>query len=177
MDADAIPILAAVDGDAEFDATFTAYYPRIARVVARVVGDPGRAEELAVETFLRWWRHRAVRGSDAPGWLYRTAVRLGLDELRRQQRRARYERLMAALQPVPATPQDVHEADDERRRVRFVLARLRRREAALLLMRADGLSYEEVAVAMKLNQASIGTLISRAQRAFRTEYSRRYGTV
>jgi RNA polymerase sigma-70 factor (ECF subfamily) len=45
----------------------------------------------------------------------------------------------------------------------------------LLLLRADGLSYDEVAAVAHLNPSSIGTFISRAQRAFRKEYVRRYG--
>lgn len=59
--------------------------------------------------------------------------------------------------------------------VRRVLAILDRRDAALLLLRADGLSYGELAAALDLNPASIGTLLSRAQLAFRKEYERNYG--
>jgi len=35
-------------------------------------------------------------------------------------------------------------------------------------------TYQEVAAAIGLNPASVGTLISRAQRAFRAEFVRRY---
>jgi RNA polymerase sigma-70 factor (ECF subfamily) len=52
---------------------------------------------------------------------------------------------------------------------------MRRRDAALLILRSDGLAYDELASALGLNPTSIGTLISRAQRAFRMEYVRRYG--
>lgn len=40
---------------AQFDleAVFRSQYPRIARVIAGVVRDPARAEELAVEVFLK----------------------------------------------------------------------------------------------------------------------------
>jgi RNA polymerase sigma-70 factor (ECF subfamily) len=44
-----------------------------------------------------------------------------------------------------------------------------------LLLRSNGLSYEEVANALELNPASVGTLLSRAQQAFRKEYIKRYG--
>ena len=49
-------------------------------------------------------------------------------------------------------------------------------QAELLLLRSDGLSYEEVASALELNPGSVGTLLGRAQRAFRKEYLKRYGT-
>jgi RNA polymerase sigma-70 factor (ECF subfamily) len=46
----------------------------------------------------------------------------------------------------------------------------------LLVLRSQGFSYEELAATLNLNPASIGTLLSRAQHAFRKEYTRRYGT-
>jgi DNA-directed RNA polymerase specialized sigma24 family protein len=67
----------------DFEAIFRVHYERIARVIARVVGDPGRAEELAVEVFLKLWRCPQSNSDKVAGWLYRSAVRKGLDELRR----------------------------------------------------------------------------------------------
>ena len=49
------------------------------------------------------------------------------------------------------------------------------RQAELLLLRSHGLSYDELASALDLNPVSIGTLLSRAQHAFRKEYVKRYG--
>jgi RNA polymerase sigma-70 factor (ECF subfamily) len=74
------------------DAIFRAHYERIARVIGRVIHDQARAEELAVEVFLKWWRNPQAHGEHAEGWLYRTFVREALDELRRQARRSRFER-------------------------------------------------------------------------------------
>jgi hypothetical protein len=36
------------------DAIFRAHYDRVARVIGRVIHDQARAEELAVEVFLKW---------------------------------------------------------------------------------------------------------------------------
>jgi len=158
----------------DFEAMFRAQYTRIARVIARVVRDPARAEELAVEVFLKLWRNRQAHGENVEGWLYRAAVRKGLDELRRQTRRVRYEHLFGFGRQVP-TPEDVRYVTDEREKVRLVLAILAPREAELLLLRSHGLSYEELASALGLNPGSIGTLLSRARRAFRKEYVKRNG--
>ena len=49
------------------------------------------------------------------------------------------------------------------------------RHAELLVLRSQDLSYDELASALDLNPASIGTLLSRAQQAFRKEYIKRYG--
>jgi len=173
---DALPAAIGRLSHDEIDEAFRQNYGRIARVMARVVGDQARAEELAVDAFLRWWRRTGARGDGAAKWLYRVAVRMAIDELRRDARRARYARIVAPLAPRPATPEDVRTAHDEQHRVRSVLATLSRRDAALLVLRSDGLAYQELAAALGLNPASVGTLISRAQRAFRVEYEKRYDT-
>ena len=46
---------AAMDGF-DFEAVFREDYRAVTRLIARVVRDSGRAEELAVETFWRLWR-------------------------------------------------------------------------------------------------------------------------
>ena len=153
----------------DFESLFHAHYGRIARTIARVVRDHGRAEEIAVEVFWKFWRSgNAPQGDRAGGWLYRTAVRMALDELRKHARRILNE---SEARPRPVeTPEDVHAATQERDRIRFVLASLDRRQSEMLLLRSDGLSYHEIASALELNPASVGTLLSRAQQAFRKEY-------
>jgi RNA polymerase sigma-70 factor (ECF subfamily) len=158
----------------DFEATFRAQYERVARVIGRVVKDHARAEELAVDVFLKFWRTPRAHGEFAEGWLYRTAVRQGLDELRHRTRRQRYERMLGFGKRVP-TPEDVRSAAEEQERVRLALAAIDPRKAELLVLRSHGLSYDELAAALELNPASIGTLLSRAQDAFRKEYIKRYG--
>jgi RNA polymerase sigma-70 factor (ECF subfamily) len=158
----------------DFETVFLANYDRIARAIVRVIDDPARAEELAVEAFWKLWQHPQAQGEAAGGWLYRTAVRLALDELRRRARRARYEQLLT-FGRAPQTPHDLFSASEEQGRVRTVLAAMDRRQAELLLLRSDGVSYDELASALALNPASVGTLLSRARQAFRKDYVKRYG--
>lgn len=158
----------------DLDAVFRTHYGRVTGIITRVVWDPARAEELAVEVFLKLWREPRAHGEGAPGWLYRTAVRQGLDELRRQTRRRRYEPLLRLAGRVP-TPEETLSEGEERGRVRRVLAGLRRDQAELLLLRSQDLSYDEMASALGIRPTSIGTLLRRARQAFRKEYVRRYG--
>jgi RNA polymerase sigma-70 factor (ECF subfamily) len=159
----------------DFEVFFHDHYGRIARVVARVVGDHARAEDLASEAFWKLWRTPRAQGENAGGWLYRTAVRLALNDLRGGQRRQRYESLAGNPAHLP-TPEEAHAAEEEREQVRQVLGTLRDRQAELLILRASGLTYDELADALQLNPASVGTLVSRAQQAFRKEYLKQYGT-
>ena len=165
-----------MSGEVRFDleAIFRSHYVRVARAVTRVVRNPARAEELAVEAFLKWSRSPEAQGARAEAWLIRTAVRLGLDELRRLERRGRYERLLGIGSTSP-TPEEICAGSEERERVRVTLSALDPRHAELLLLHADGLSYDEIAAALNLNPASVGTLLARARQTFRKEYLKRYG--
>jgi RNA polymerase sigma-70 factor (ECF subfamily) len=162
------------EGSFDFEAFFHGHYQRIARAIGRVVGDHARAEELAVEAFWKLWRSPRAQGEKAGGWVYRTAVRLALNELRRQARSTRYELLSGPGRQSP-TPEEAHAAAEQREQVRRVLAALDARQAELLLLRSNGLSYGELAAAMDVNPASVGTMIGRAQHAFREEYLKQYG--
>jgi RNA polymerase sigma-70 factor (ECF subfamily) len=166
---------AVLDDTFDFETFFHVHYERIARAVARVVRDPARAEEIAAEAFWKLWRNpKLAQGGQAVGWLYRTAVRMAIDELRKDARRIRNESRQVNRQSAK-TPEEAHAAAEERDRVRLVLASLDARQAELLLLRSNDLSYAEVATALDLNPASVGTLISRAQQAFRKEYVTQYG--
>lgn len=157
------------------DVVFRAHFERVARVIGRVIHDEARSEELAVEVFLKWWRQAQTQPALAEGWLYRTAVREALDELRRHKRRERFERLFGFGLLPPRTPEQLYTATTEQNNVRAVLGHLSRRDAEVLLLRSQGLSYQEISIALELNPNSIGSLVSRAQEAFRKEYSKRYG--
>jgi RNA polymerase sigma-70 factor (ECF subfamily) len=157
------------------DAIFRAHYERVVRTIGRVIDDQGRAEELAVDIFLKWWRNPRAHGEHAEGWLYRTAVREALDELRRKTRRSRFERLFSFAGMTPSTPEHSYSVHAEQDRVRTTLMALNRRHAELLLLWSQGLSYREIAVSLAVNSSYVGSLVSRAQEAFRKEYLKRYG--
>jgi RNA polymerase sigma-70 factor (ECF subfamily) len=158
----------------DVETVFRAQYERVARVIARVLRDPARAEELAVEVFLKWSRNPQAQGESSQAWLYRVAVRTGLDELRRQTRRNRREGLLGFGRSSP-TPEELLVTREDQERVRAVLAVMQPRQTELLVLRSDGLSYEELAAALHLTPGSIGTFLSRAEQAFRKEYIKRYG--
>jgi RNA polymerase sigma-70 factor (ECF subfamily) len=153
------------DGWLDIERIFRTHYARLARVVIR---DPARAEELAVEVCLKWSVSRKAQGENSERWLYRAAVQMSLNELRRQTRQSRYERLVSFVRGSP-TPEELLATRQEQKRVRLLLAVIQRRQAELLVLRSQGFSYEELAATLNLNPASVGTLLSRAQQAFRKE--------
>ena len=84
--------------------------------------------------------------------------------------------MLAHLGVVPRTPDDLHAGAEDRRQVRVVLAALRRRDATLLLLWAEDLSYADMASAIGVQTTSVGSLLRRAQDAFKKAYEVRYGT-
>jgi RNA polymerase sigma-70 factor, ECF subfamily len=162
------------DGWPDVERIFRDHYARLARVIAKVIRDPARAEELAVEVCLKWTASRKGEGENAERWLYRAAVQTGLNELRHQARRSRYERLVSFVRGSP-TPEELLATRQQQERVRLLLTAIEPRQAEMLVLRSQGFSYEELAATLNLNPASVGTLLSRAQQAFRKEYTRRYG--
>lgn len=157
-------------GSADFESLFDACYRRLARVLYRITGDTGRAEEIAAEAFWRLHRSPPREKSNLEGWLYRTAFRLALDQIKKNRRRTRYE----SQASIPAGAPDPERAA-ECARVRETLARLKAGEVALLVLRAEGFTYAEAARELDVNPASVGTMLARAEEAFRKEYVNRYG--
>jgi RNA polymerase sigma-70 factor (ECF subfamily) len=156
------------------ESIFAVHYGRVARAIAIVTGDRSQAEELAVEVFLRWSRRHVSTSVSPEGWLYRTAANLAIDELRKRRRRDRLNKFFQGFGRQP-NPEEIHSTNQERDRVREILSRMHPRQAELLVLRTEGLSYDELANALRLKPSSVGTLLSRAQRTFRKEYIAKYG--
>jgi RNA polymerase sigma-70 factor (ECF subfamily) len=157
-----------------FEGLFASHYAALARLIYRVVGDAGWAEELAAEAFWKLHRNPPSSEENLGGWLYSTGLRLALDNLRKRKRRARYE----AMAPLPEAAQSPEEAVvrvQQQARVRQVLGALKPREATLLVLRSEGYKLNEIASIVGVSANSVGTLLARADEAFRKEYVKRYG--
>jgi RNA polymerase sigma-70 factor (ECF subfamily) len=165
----------------EFETLFVKYYPRIVGILQRIVGDHGRAEDLASEVFLKLYRRPLAHEPDANvgGWLYRTATNLGIDALRSTARRSRFEQAAGrdAGQNKPAENGFERVARFEREhRVRRVLAEIKPAQAQLLLLRASGASYKELSATLEIEPGSVGTILVRAEAAFEQRYREIFGS-
>src|SRR5260370_21366966 len=118
----------------DFESVFHAHYARIARVIARVIRDPARAEELAVEVLWKFWRTPRAQGEQAGGWLHRTAVRIGLNELRSRPRGNHHQRMSDATPGAP-DPEQVRPAAETHEHVRILPGALDPRQGQPRLLR------------------------------------------
>jgi RNA polymerase sigma-70 factor (ECF subfamily) len=163
-----------------FEELFLAHYGRIVAILRHMLGDSARAEDLANEVFLKLYRQPFARNYDdnVPGWLYRTAMNLGIDALRSSARRSHYEQAAARAEiKKQAAENGLDQAlrAERQQRVRAVLAELKPAQAQLLLLRTSGHSYKELADCLGVEPGSVGTLLIRAEAAFEQRYLELYG--
>jgi len=88
----------AVRGEvADFEALYRQNVGRVHAICRRISGDPGRAEELAQEAFLKAWKHRrsAPPGDGYTAWICRVAINVAISDGRSRGRRAKRETLVA----------------------------------------------------------------------------------
>ena len=151
----------------DFDATFDQHYTPLVRYCHRLTGDRDVAEDIAQESMVRLF-DRQVSGPDfgIRAWLFKTATHLVRDRYRVGQNRLR----LLAVHPVrpaePESPESSLERKEIREQARAALDALAPRDREMLLMRYSGFSYKEIAETIDVEPASVGTLLSRAERRF-----------
>jgi RNA polymerase sigma-70 factor (ECF subfamily) len=162
----------------DFETIFGEHWSGVYGVIFRLVGEKAAAEDLALETFWQLYRNPPTTGENLNGWLYRVAVNLGLNALRARKRRNHYEEEAGSLTHAAhrdSEPEREVERAERRREVRTVIARMKPRSAKLLVLRHSGLSYKELAAALKLKPSSVGKMLARAEDEFEQIYRQLLG--
>jgi len=167
-------------GGARLEAIFREHYPRIVGLLARLTGDRGQAEEIAADVFSKLAGRPLLLQDrdDCTPWMYRVATNAGLDAIRsNSRRRRREEEAQAAMLRSGVESDALNEMlrQERRARVQAVLAALKPRDAQLLLLRANGLAYRELAQTLGIQPGSVGTLLARAEAEFERKFRARYG--
>ena len=149
----------------DVDRLFREYHQPLVRYLTRRLGDRDWAEEVAQKTFLRAVKQETITSERS--WLFAVATNLVRDEARKDIRRRRRMELLReqakaeeAVDPEPLTIERAQEAALARK----ALDMLTERDREALLMREEGLDYTEIAAALELSMASVGTTLARARR-------------
>ena len=149
---------------------FRTYNAALVRYLTRRLGDRDWAEEVAQETFVRALRQTSIQNERA--WLFAVATNLVRDEARKDMRRRKHLALLAGqeretmVEPEETTIERAQEAAMARKAVDA----LAERDRLALLMREEGLDYNEIAEALELSPGSVGTTLSRARRRLVESY-------
>jgi RNA polymerase sigma-70 factor, ECF subfamily len=161
-------------GDAlAFDDLVELYKDKIYSYVARMVGDPSEAEDIAQEAFVKAYRNiKSFRGASSfQTWLYRIAGNLTIDAVRRRRRRENTFSLDAPLDgeegQITRELEDVSlpgpsgrlETAELQRYVHHAIQELSPKlRSVMILYELQGLSYEEIA---EILHCPLGTVKSR----------------
>jgi RNA polymerase sigma-70 factor (ECF subfamily) len=148
-----------------FDAFETLYQRHARRIFGlclRMTGDPGTAEDLTQDTFVRAWRRLGeFRGDAGFGtWLWRIAVRVALEHGRSRRRRLAREQLA----PGPVGPSPVSAALDLERAIRTLPDGAR---SVFVLHDVEGRAHDEVARLLGITAGTSKSQLHRARRLLR----------
>ena len=149
----------------DLDALFREFHQPLVRYLTRRLGDRDWAEEVAQETFLRAAGQKEILSERS--WLFAAATNLVRDEARKDARRRRHLELLAheEREREDTVPQvDAMESAENAAMARRALEALTERDREALLMREEGLDYNEIAAALELSVASVGTTLARARK-------------
>jgi RNA polymerase sigma-70 factor (ECF subfamily) len=159
-----------------FEQIFSQHWAPICSHCFRFVGDRDEAEDLTLEAFWKLYKKgiwRTESDTRIRNWLYRVATNDSLNAIRGRKRRQQYE-LEAGLGYIRSTsvgnPVTESERRAERVLIRRVLSRMKKQYASVLSLRYAGLSYREIAQAIRISPNSVGTMLARAEKEFMQLY-------
>ena len=163
-----------------YQAIHDRYSERVHGVCRRMLGNPDDAQEAAQETFLRTYQALGrFNGRYQMGaWITRIATNVSLDYLRTRARKTAGDQPLDEIEEVgPLTttedddPATVCVRNSESRHVRRMLASLPpTHRAAIVLRDFEGLSYDEIAVALQMTSPQVKALIHRARQSFKRSW-------
>lgn len=141
---------------------FAQYHQPLVRMLYRRTGDQDRAEDLAAEVFSR---ALAAPPDNPRPWLFAVALNLVRDDGRRAVRQGRRLQLLKGESATSAGPPDEDfERNEKTKAVQAALTELRDLDREVLLLKAEGFDYDEIAAATGLARGAIGTTICRARK-------------
>lgn len=155
------------------------HYTMVYNLALRMVGNPEDAADLTQEAFLNAWRGLSKFGgqSSFSTWLYRLASNACIDFLRREKRRSALsitlededdEDRQADFPDDRWSPERELERKELRQALQDGLAALSPEHREVLLLReTEGLSYQEIAQCLDLEEGTVKSRIARARLALK----------
>lgn len=169
--------------EAAFGELMRMHYEQVFHLVHGILRDEHDSRDVCQEVWLKAWNKIGTFRGDSKftTWLHPIAVRRAIDHVRK--RRRWYDRFVpfrtevdadaytgvtpAAAEPVSADPDPGSQAESEDRKLRFerALASLPPKHRTVLALREiEGLSYEEIARAVKCRPGTVMSRLFHARR-------------
>jgi RNA polymerase sigma-70 factor, ECF subfamily len=147
----------------DLENTYRRYFPMIREKCRRVLHDPGEAEDVAQEAFIKLWQARLTTTDEkqTSAWIYKTSTRLAIDRLRQRSQRERLATQAADHRSPSAASSPSSEAMMQTRQELAGLASSIAPDelAVAILRRVDGLSHEEVAEVLGVSARTVRRIV------------------
>jgi len=138
------------------------------RYVAAIVSEDQGARDVTQEAFVRLYEHllKGHRIAHVRAWIFRVAHNLAIDAVRKSSAAAvdhsasADERAHDIADPSPGAEDRLLQAES-RGRLRHALGRLSAQERRCLDLRAEGLTYREIAEVLGIRHTSVAVFLAR----------------
>lgn len=160
-----------------FDEAFTLHHRTVFRAARSVVQDPGLAEDVTQEVFLRLYNNidSIADAEMLRPWLIRVAINVARNTIRGNIRaNTRDENYVKESAEVSVySVESDFEQRESTSEINRALNKIKEPLRSCLILKQQGLSYREIAESLSLNETSIGQYVARA----RKEFVRFYGKI
>jgi RNA polymerase sigma-70 factor, ECF subfamily len=163
-----------------FEELIRLHTPRLLRMLVRLVGSSGDAEEVAQEALLKAWRALPKFRGEAQfsTWLYRIAVNEGKRKLAREMRRQTLpiDDIVDDVPDLSEGPPALAESAEVEAYLERCIAELPANyRAAIVLRDVEGLTNEEAAELLELDLRNFKSRLHRGRMAIRRQLEDYYG--
>jgi len=153
-----------------FEVWVSDYAGAVWKIARAYTASPEECQDLTQEIFLQLWRSlpQFENRSSPATWVYRVALNTALGWHRKERgRQARHEPLVSMGDvPDPGAESSVAAAHHETVENLYVaIHKLKKPEAALVLLYLEGLSYRQMAEVLGISETNVGVKLTRAKKA------------
>lgn len=154
---------------------YAAMRPGLVGYAYQMLGTTGDAEDLVQIAFLKLFDQlsRKAQIQNLRSWLYRVVHNLAIDQVRRQMiHNSAVEEWLARSE---GTTPDASTEDKliQRQRIALSLQCLNERERHCLRLRAEGLSYKEIAEVLAISAKAVSVYLARGLKKFEVQNEER----
>jgi len=158
------------DMEREMAELYRSHAPGLQRYAFRLIHDVGGAQDALQEVFLRYFvaRSEGRKFDDAKAWLFRVLRNYLLDTLKSAT--VKNEVAIDGIHDPADNYNDPERHYQHAEMARELTRMLAPRELECVRLRAEGLSYDEVADVLGLQQGTVGATLARAHKKIRRAF-------
>ena len=146
--------------------------PSLLVYIYHLVGSTRDAEDVVQIAFLTLFDHLTEKAEpqNLRGWLYRVVHNLAIEQARQLVRKQSLAQNWFSDGHVTPMPQSVEQQLIRREQIEKSLEVLNERERRCLMLRAEGLSYQEIGEVLEISSKSVSVYLARGLKKFESKH-------